>query len=365
MSVVEKLSAMLRGDVVTGIGDVDEACISAWRDTADEQGVTPLVAASAAIRLLPDHLRHTFRTALREAIVLELIGQRSLRQLLTALDSAGIRCVVIKGNHLAYTHYAAPWLRPRADTDLLIAHRDRHRAADVLQTLGYAPQQQISGTLVMHQAQYTRAGVHGVQDVIDLHWKIANPQLFSDLLTFDELMNTACAIPGFEHGMCPSPVHALLIACLHRVAHHRNSELLIWLYDIHLLATKMTDVERRQFVELARVKRVRSICAAGLDSAQRHFGSSGDADWRENLGSREATDLEPTAAYLRERASRFEMLLRDLRAVSWTRKARLLSEHMFPSAAYVKARCGDDTPLVLAYANRIVNGASSWFRPSE
>ena len=44
-----------------------------------------------------------------------------------------------------------------------------------------------------------------------------------------------------ERGL--SPVHALLVACIHRVAHHRGTERLIWLLDIHLLASRLEERE--------------------------------------------------------------------------------------------------------------------------
>lgn len=40
------------------------------------------------------------------------------------------------------------------------------------------------------------------------------------------------------NAFAPAASDALQIACLHRGAHHRNSDLLIWLYDIHLLAKR-------------------------------------------------------------------------------------------------------------------------------
>ncbi len=47
------------------------------------------------------------------------------------------------------------------------------------------------------------------------------------------------------------PPHALLMACVHRVAHHFDPPTLIWLYDIHLLASSMSEDDATRFVALA------------------------------------------------------------------------------------------------------------------
>jgi hypothetical protein len=285
-------------------------------------------------------------------------------RLVDAFQQAGIRCLLIKGAHLAYTHYAQPWLRPRCDTDLLVAPADRERAGVALRTIGYVPSIQVSGSLVAHQLQYQRRDRFGLTDAIDLHWKITNPHLFADILTFDELATASRTIPQLgESARGPSNVHALILACVHRVAHHQNSDLLIWLYDIHLLVSAMTPEERGEFVALARAKGLRLICASGIDFARRRFGGPRAADWYDQLLSGSGDEVEPTAAFLRQGVRRVDILLSDLRNVSgWTRKARLIREHLFPPAAYVRARYGPHTPIVFAYVDRVATGVGKWFR---
>ena len=36
-----------------------------------------------------------------------------------------------------------------------------------------------------------------------------------------------------------APVNALVLACIHRLAHHQGRDRLVWLYDIHLLAGRL------------------------------------------------------------------------------------------------------------------------------
>ena len=59
----------------------------------------------------------------------ELLRGAETRAVLDALTRAGISPILIKGTPLAYTVYDAPALRPREDTDLLIAPAGRRGCA--------------------------------------------------------------------------------------------------------------------------------------------------------------------------------------------------------------------------------------------
>jgi hypothetical protein len=357
------LASAIRGDAVPWPHTADAAFAAALLQAANEHGVAALLTG-AAIQSWPDDVQQALRETRRGDAVIEALRRQALQQLAAAFAERDIQCLVIKGAQLAYTHYPQPWLRPRVDTDLLIRPADRERADAALRALGYLPKTQISGTLVNHQLQYERDDRYGLTDTIDLHWKVTNPHLFADVLTFDELIGAAQPIPRLGQALGPSAAHALLLACVHRVAHHRNSDLLMWLHDIHLLAGSLDASERDEFVELARRKRVRAICADGLDKAQRQFATVHPPGWLDRLADA-GGESEPSAAFLQPGVRRIDMLLWDLRALGgWARRLRLVRETVFPPAAYVRARYGPDTPLVLAYLNRIVTGARSWFRPS-
>jgi hypothetical protein len=365
LSSAELLAAALRGEPAPWPPAAEAAFETALLNTAIDHGVAALLATTAAIDAWPEKVRRALREVRRDDAVLEALRRRMLQQVIAAFAAGGIPCLVIKGAQLAYTHYAHPWLRPRSDTDLLIRPADRDRADAALRAMGYVAKPQISGTLVHHQRQYERVDRLGLTDTVDLHWKITNPHLFADVLTFDELIGAARPIPQLGGAMGPAAVHALLLACVHRVAHHQNSDLLMWLHDIHLIASAMDGRERQEFAELARRKRVRSVCAAGLDHAQRHFGTVHPAGWRDRFDVRAGDQAEPSSAFLQPDARRIDMLLWDLRALGgWTRRIRLIQETVFPPVAYVRARYGPDTPLILAYMDRIVSGARKWFRPS-
>lgn len=357
------LVAALRREAVPWPADGGAELETALLEAAREHGVSALVLSAPAVRQWPDTLQSALRDACRHEAVIDAVRHQDLLRLLAAFGQGGVRCLLIKGAQLAYTHYAQPWMRPRFDTDVLVPVADRDRADTALRGLGYTPSTQVSGALVAHQFQYERRDRYGRTDFIDLHWKITNPHLFAEALTFDELAAEARAIPELgEHAYGLSNVHALILACVHRVAHHHNSDLLVWLYDIHLLAGSLTAEERETLLERAGVRRLRSICASGLGIARLRYGTSHPEGWLDRLQPGHG-EVEPTAAFLQHGRRRIDTLLSDLRAVGgWSRKVGLLREHLFPPAAYMRARYGHDTPLLLAYAGRVMTGVGKWFR---
>jgi hypothetical protein len=363
VTIDELLATILRGDAVAWPLDANAACEAALLEAAQVHGVAALLSPGA-VGGWPDHVQLALRDIRRQEAVREAVRREHLLGLLAAFRQADVHCLLLKGAHLAYTVYERPWLRPRFDTDLLVGPGQQAPADRVLRALGYSPSPQVSGMLVAHQRQYQRRDRFGLADVIDLHWKVANPHVFADALTFDELRAVAqpIALLG-DHALGPSNVHALILACVHRVAHHRNSDLLIWLYDIHLLAGAMSAAEREEFAELSTAKGLRSICAAGIDHASRRFGTSYPAGWRDRLEIRNAGEVEPTAAFLQQELRQVDILLSDLRAVGgWAQKLGLLREHLFPPPAYVRAKYGPHTPLFVAYVDRILFGVGKWFR---
>jgi hypothetical protein len=83
------------------------------------------------------------------------------------------------------------------------------------------------------------------------------------LFSYEELRARAQPLPELApQAFAACPVDALLLACMHRCGHkqapyyvdgvaHYSGDRLIWLYDIHLLAVKLTSVEWHQFIDRA------------------------------------------------------------------------------------------------------------------
>lgn len=314
--------------------------------------------------LLVDRLRwESFADELRDAAVIDALRTRELRVVFAALADARVHAVVLKGAALAHTHYPRPELRPRADTDFLIPENARDTVASVLSQLGYRRPLEIDGDVAIGQFHFVRTDAHGVEHALDVHWRLSNVRAFAEVLTYDELARAAVMVPALGvHASVPTPLHGLLVACIHRVAHHADTTHLLWLFDVHLLARSLTEPERQAFVALASAKNVRAACARTLTLAQEAFGGLDDI-WIDSLAAPD-TSQEPTAAFVGGGLRPVDILRSDLIATAWSSRVRLLREHLFPPASYMRKRYPSVPPLLLplAYARRIVAGAPRWLR---
>lgn len=315
--------------------------------------------------LLADRLRLlSFDDELRDAAVLEAVRAHELRVVLAAMTAAGVRPILLKGVSLARTHYPRPELRPRSDTDLMIPASARDVVARTLAGAGYDRMSEVDGELATGQFHFQKHDRNGLFHALDVHWRVSNVRAFADALTYEELARDAVALPALgADAWSPSPAHALLVACVHRVAHHGDTNDLLWLFDVHLLARAFTPFERDAFTALASARRMRAVCARTLSLAFEAFGGL-DVDWIAALSAPGAFS-EPSAAFLGGGLRPVDILRADLAATpGWRTRLALLREHLFPRAAFMYERYGTRTRLALPwlYLHRIVTGLPKWFR---
>jgi hypothetical protein len=303
---------------------------------------------------------------LRAAAIADLLREGELRRVLGRLAAAGVRALVLKGAALAYTEYRAPHLRPRGDVDLLIASGDLDTADQALVAGGWLRAVEHDSTAISSQRHYALGGTPRFAEHLDLHWKIAVPRIFGDALGFDELASRGVPITALGPGAWAlSPADALFLACLHRIAHHQDAADLLWLWDIHLLASSLDDLERANFTRLAGQRAMRAVCARGLELSLARFATPGAPDLIASLRPSPGDAEEPSATFLRSGMRQVDLLRSDLSSVrNWRAGLALMSAHLFPTAAYVKSMYPrwPAVALPFAYIDRIVRGAPKWFR---
>lgn len=340
---------------------------------ADVHGVTPLLADrflhDDARFALPAATRDRLVAARRQAAVLDSVGRAHADRVCDGLATAGIDAIVFKGAALAETHYAASWLRPRGDIDLLVPAAQAGAAGALLEQRGCRRLPRPEGRTVTYQSRYV-ATVAGTDVTYDLHWRVADPQAFAGVLDYDALSGDA--VPGPWRGArMAGPVDALLIACVHRAAHHFDTDRLLLLCDIDRLVRRFTDDEWECLAARAESARLRAVCCRGLDLAARLLDSPFPSVVRARLevGGEAGGDDEPTAAYVGGAVTRkVDVLRSDLAQMpSWRARLGLVREHLFPSPAYMSARYGMTrvSPVLLPvlYLDRMVRGVTGWFRP--
>ena len=305
----------------------------------------------------------TLRRELQHAAVLDAHQEQELARLLAACAARGVDTILLKGAALAYTLYAAPHLRPRVDTDLMIRRDALPIVERVLAAHGWTHPVEPQRDLSAAQSHYVKPGPAGTISHVDVHWRIANPRVFADAISFDELHDRAVAVPSLGRARACSRVDALLIACIHRVAHHDDEIDLLWLWDIHLLAERLSVDERVGFAALARRTAMTAVSRRGVALAGEFFGGTASSALSVILSAASGSD-EPSARFIGG-AARATTLRADLTALpTWRSRGRLIAEHLFPSMDYMRARYAGWPPglLPLAYVDRIVRGAPKWLR---
>jgi hypothetical protein len=336
---------------------------------ADACGGVELLASALAgcDRLVDRSARERAVRCLRTAAVGEMIRHRALCELADACARDGVRALLIKGAGLAYTVYPIAHLRPSCDTDVLIREEDLERAERMLDRIGYGRVREPDVQAAGMQRHYVRRGDHGFDHFIDLHWRIVNRHVFASALTFDDAWRRS---QGVER-LCAAArtlatSDALLLACIHRVAHHDDEDDLVWLWDIHLLAHAMTPAENDALAARAAASGMRAVVGRGLDLAHARFGTAIDPRLLSAL--RAPGPEEPAARLIGGGSRQVDLVLSDLAALpSFRTRARLVYEHLFPNRAYIRAKY-ERWPVVLlplAYVDRIARGASKWLRRTK
>lgn len=304
--------------------------------------------------------------AIHRELAVSALQEQELRRLFDACSAAAIAPIVLKGAALAYTLYENPAVRPRGDVDLLIRESDEPALRFVLIDLGYQRELDVPGGLVSSQFHFSRSDTFDVRHTCDIHLKMSNALAYADYVSYDEIHREAVRCPRLHPAaLAPSPSHALVIACVHRIAHHYDVDDLIWLWDIHRLAATLTNDEWTRVVELSRARQLSSAVRRGLERAREAFGGAAVDDVIERLAA-DAPRAGRTRPGFGQQTTMLDVMVSDLRTLRRaTDRLRLVRDHLFPPLSYVREkypRC-PAALLPLAYAYRIGRGAPKWFRP--
>ena len=362
--VDEALCAVIRGE------DTD------WRELgATPAGVVDLCVRQDLAGLLLERLRGPSATkwpaeimsglaeVFRGHLAVESLRRRELANVLDALAAENICPILFKGAALAYQCYESPAARPRSDVDLIVREEDVNRVRGIMHALGYSAPAYCDGELVFRQFELSKRDAFGVDHAFDVHWKISTQVVFADVLGYEALSAGSVEVPSLgPRARAAGPVHALLLACIHPAMHHRNEARLLWTYDVHLLASRLTAAELQRFAALALETRVASVCAYQLARARARFGTALPASVLDTLSTQSLP--EASAQYLlRERRWHHEMVASMRALPRWRDRVQLAREVVLPSRRYMLVAY--DIPggargaalLPALYAHRALYGA--------
>ena len=339
-----------------------------WR-AADHHHVDLLLVdvahASGADQAWAAEAQRRARSAAVDATVMRTLRDRELSRVLDVLADAGVRCLLLKGAALAHTLYRQPYARRRIDADLLVRAKDADCAADRLEAHGYARAAEISGDYATSQMHFDRLDCPDYRHALDVHWRAVNAHVFGGAVDYEAFAASRMPVPGLgPHAWTLCPAHALALACMHRIAHHRNSDDLLWLWDVHLLASALSDAEVGVFVAQASRSATRAVCAQTLMLAHARFPTPAAVALIDRVRPRPGDAVEASARFLGGGLSQADILRTDLASLGWRDSVALLREHLFPPVTYMRSLY-DRWPGVLlpaAYLHRIVSGAPKWLR---
>jgi hypothetical protein len=325
--------------------------------TLVEHGVAPLLYRAAGV---PELRAHAIRAA-----AVEPLRAHDLADVLESLGKRGIETLILKGAALAYEIYPSPELRPRGDCDLLIAETSIEPAGEVLSAMGFTEMVTSDDEHAIRQAVFMRSGAMGVRHTYDIHWAVANTPLFASVLRFEELCERSVAVPKLApHARALSLADALLLACIHRVAHHHDSDRLIWLVDIAFLRDRMTAEDHRAFWRRAAEGRVVAICSRSIALANEWLSRPPHDLAEEWLSASEIDREEPSRVFLDRDLTRGGVLIASLRALSWRERIERLWQLGFPPADFVQTsfRTRSRILLPLLYVYRALRGIARLFK---
>jgi hypothetical protein len=330
------LAAFLKGDDVRwealGIAERE------WEGLCDEEELGGLIhvrlAESEHADEWPESIRNMLARRARADAAAELLRAAEIRSMLADLAHAGIKPILLKGTPLAYSVYDTPACRPRSDTDLLVRPEDVDAARRVMAARGYSATVHCSD--LFSQFEMQKEDEFGVRHVFDVHWKISTQPVFAEVLTYDEVLGRAEPVAALgELARTTGTADALLLACVHPVMHHGNIERALWMYDIHLLASRLSDRDFESFIEQARRTRMAAVCAHELRLAQNVFQTNIPAFAVRRLLT--TTGSEPSAVYLERHRRWHHELLSSVRGLrSWRERLRWLRRVLFPSPRYMR-----------------------------
>lgn len=244
--------------------------------------------------------------------LLDLDFQHRTRALLDRLADHRIPALLIKGLPVAHRYYPASHLRHRVDVDLWVGEDDWERLPDLLRSSDCDVRWDRTNALSSHQ--FTAAVPGGTRQpiVFDIHRTLSNRQLFTRLFSFDDCWAHRERVEPFPgEAWTLDTARQLILTCVHRFAHGRNSERdrLSWLLDAHLMFETLSPESRQAFSELALATGTGTLCADALQHTRALFGTELETDVEAALLSRAAD--EPAADLMN--AGKLGWLMSDLR----------------------------------------------------
>lgn len=187
-----------------------------------DEGLAPLLASKLGAACA------AFQSDARQLAMRELAHEEALQRLAIVCRKAAIEIMVIKGEALARTLYAAPGQRLRSDIDLWVRQQQLEPLCSLLSKLGYAAISNVRQQWARFEVVHAKAQAPSVAFDVHVH-PFFRPRMLQQR-PFEAVWADAGELPGLAPLRAPNAADAFLIAALHLAKNsHKRA---IWLYDI-------------------------------------------------------------------------------------------------------------------------------------
>ncbi|MEE9296367.1 MAG: nucleotidyltransferase family protein [Phycisphaerae bacterium] len=296
---------------------------------------------------------------------------RHIERLSGEFAREGVDLIVLKGGALVLDLYDDAGLRPMCDVDLLV-RRDSAVGTDrLLRRLGYARGRGLVRDdfypLYYYEAEYLWQGCGPVR--LDVHVRPWRPMRYDGMVDdglFWEspkrvgLGQSVVAIPRDEHML----VHLLCHAAFH------GAERLLWLVDIHRLATERHEViDWPAALHLLRDCRLAYAAGFALKRVEAVLGSCVPAGFRDGLKESAVSWKDRLALWQAPRdchAPLMHTLVDVLCTDGWSRRLGYVSAVLLPNSTHMGDTYEARHPgwLLCAHARRALTGLGKLLRPA-
>ena len=335
---------------------------------ADWHGISPLLYhrlnEAGHFHEIHEIIKNHLSQSHHQAIAATMFTNQELKTVYRLFANNGIEYLLFKGTPLSHTLYPEPYLRVRCDTDILFADKATTRKAyKLLLQCGYALPTAIEGELISQELCCYKRSKSGFVHALDLHWNVNNLLHFAGLFSYSELQSHSEHLSIEGEPASPEPVYALLLACIHRVAHipYGEADRLIWLYDIHLLSNSFDDAAWEQLLQLTLEKKLAAVVLDGLEKSRRFL----DTRLPEEVITALEAHREVSIVKPRYQLPQWSYQLNNLKSLpGWQSRLLFIRENLLPAPEYMYAKYRLKQPLLLPllYIIRLFQGIPKLFR---
>jgi hypothetical protein len=312
---------------------------------AHREGLAPMLYWTLQTQKWPDALPEAVRRSLTEAYYASVAHNTllfaELDKILPLLKQNSIPTVLLKGASLAPALYPARGLRPMTDVDCLVPRVEHQRVIQLLEGIGYQEEMhdQVPGLHDMADYHVGLKGGPASRVLFELHWGLVTSPLAWYAAPIEWFWEHTKAWDG-ESGACQlTPLANMLYLSAHAMLQHGGSQLLlIWLYDIHLLAQSGW-IAWDELVEQGAQLRWGGVVGSALRLAQAAFGTCLPDGLLERLDQIADPSVDRLVAF-KQRFCGVRLLYDwySLMALRGKPRWRYLLGMIFPQPAYIRWR---------------------------